>query len=80
MSDTKVRAEEIYVKSNAMDQTVSRRLLTAEARVRARVSPCGIYDRRSCCGTGCLGVFWFLTANIIPPWLSKHTYYLEDEQ
>jgi hypothetical protein len=35
-----------------MDQVVSRRLLTAEARVRARVSPCGICGVQSGTGTG----------------------------
>jgi hypothetical protein len=34
----------------AMTQAVSRRPLTAEARVRSRVSPCGICGRQS--GTG----------------------------
>jgi hypothetical protein len=35
-----------------MTQAVSRRPHTAEARVRAQVSPCGIYGGQSCTGTG----------------------------
>jgi hypothetical protein len=35
-----------------MDQVVSRRPLTAEARVRARVNPCGICGGQSGTGTG----------------------------
>jgi hypothetical protein len=36
----------------AMAQVVSRRPLTAEARVHARVNPCGIYGGQSGTGTG----------------------------
>jgi hypothetical protein len=36
----------------AMAQVVSRRPLTAEARVRDRVNPCGICGGKSCTGTG----------------------------
>jgi hypothetical protein len=35
-----------------MDQAVSRRPLTAESRVRARVNPCGICGGHSGTGTG----------------------------
>jgi hypothetical protein len=35
-----------------MAQAISRRPLTAEARVRAPVSPCGICDGQSGTGTG----------------------------
>jgi hypothetical protein len=35
-----------------MAQAVSRRPPTAEARVRSRVSPCGICGGQSCTGTG----------------------------
>jgi hypothetical protein len=35
-----------------MAQVVSRRLLTAEARVRARFNPCGICGGKSLTGTG----------------------------
>jgi hypothetical protein len=48
-----------------MAQVVSRRPLTAEARVRARVNPRGICGGQSGIGTG------FSPANIIPPSLSK---------
>jgi hypothetical protein len=41
-----------FVKGSAMIQTVSRRPLTAEARVRSRVSPCGICGGQSGTGTG----------------------------
>jgi hypothetical protein len=36
----------------AMAQVVSRRPLTAEAQVRARVNPCGIFGGQSGTGTG----------------------------
>jgi hypothetical protein len=35
-----------------MAQVVSRRHLTAEARVRVRVNPCGICGGQSCTGKG----------------------------
>jgi hypothetical protein len=40
----------VWVLGRAMAQAVSRRPLTAESRVRARVHPCGICGRQ--CGTG----------------------------
>jgi hypothetical protein len=40
------------VSGHAMAQVVSRRPLTAEARVRARVNPCGICGGQSGTGTG----------------------------
>jgi hypothetical protein len=53
-----------------MAQAVSRRPLTAEARVqarvRARVDPCGIRGGQSGTGAG------FSPANIIPPLLHIH--------
>jgi hypothetical protein len=50
-----------------MVQVVIRRPLTAEARVRALVNPCGICGEQSGTGTG------FSTVNVynIPPLLSK---------
>jgi hypothetical protein len=36
----------------AQAQVVSRRALTAEARDRARVNPCGVFARQSGTGTG----------------------------
>jgi hypothetical protein len=40
------------LRGRAMAQAVNRRPLTAEARVRSRVSPCGICGGRSGTGTG----------------------------
>jgi hypothetical protein len=48
-----------------MAQTVSRRPLTAESRVRARHNPC-----RICGGQVFLRVLRFYPVNIIPPLLS----------
>jgi hypothetical protein len=45
----------------AMPQVVSRRPLTAEARVRARFNPCGIYGGKSGTGTG------FSTSSSVSP-------------
>ena len=50
-----------------MAQAVSRRPLTAEARARSRVSPCGICGGQSDTGTGFSRVLRFFTANFIPP-------------
>jgi hypothetical protein len=47
-----------------MAQVVSRRPLTAEARVRARVNPCGICGGQSGTGTGLLRVLRFSPVNI----------------
>jgi hypothetical protein len=55
-----------------MAQVVSRRPLTAEARVRARVNPCGIRGRQSGTGTGFSpSSFVFSCLYIIPQSLSK---------
>jgi hypothetical protein len=40
-------------KGSVMAQAVSRRPLTAEARLRFRVSPCGIYGGQNGTETGC---------------------------
>jgi hypothetical protein len=53
-----------------MAQAVSRRPLTAEARVRARVNPSGICCGQSGTGTG-FSPRSFSPVNIIPPSLSK---------
>jgi hypothetical protein len=55
-----------------MAQVVSRRPLTAEARVRAWVNLCGICGGQSVTGTGfLLRVLRFSPVSIIPPSLSK---------
>jgi hypothetical protein len=54
-----------------MAQVVSRRPLTAEARVRARLNPCGICGGQSGTGIGFLRGLRFSPVNIIPPSLSK---------
>jgi hypothetical protein len=54
-----------------MAQVVSRRPLTAEARVHARVNPCGICGGQSGTGTGFSTSSSVSPVNIIPPSLSK---------
>jgi hypothetical protein len=59
-------------KGRAMAQVVSRRPLTAEARVRARVNPYGICGGKSGIGTGFSPSSSVLPCQyIIPPSLSK---------
>jgi hypothetical protein len=56
-----------------MAQVVSRRPLTAEARVRARVNPCGICGGQSGTATDFSPSSSVLPCQyIIPPSLSKH--------
>jgi hypothetical protein len=63
-----------------MAQVVSRWPLTAEARVRVQVSPCGICGGQSGSGHRIPPAFFGVSpANIIPPWLSN-LLYLGDEQ
>jgi hypothetical protein len=50
-----------------MAQAVSRRPLTAEARVRARVTPCGIWGKQSGTGTGFSSSSSVFPVSIIPP-------------
>jgi hypothetical protein len=59
-----------------MAQAVSRRPLTAEARVRALVHPCGICGRRSGTGTGFSPSSSVSPVNIIPSELSILIYHL----
>jgi hypothetical protein len=55
----------------AMDQAVSRRPLTAKARVRARVNPCGICGGQSGIGRGLSPSSSVFPVNIIPSSLSN---------
>jgi hypothetical protein len=59
-----------------MAKAVSRRLLTVEARVRARVSLCGICGGQSDTGQVYLRDVPFSPVNIIPPWLYILIYHL----
>jgi hypothetical protein len=62
-----------------MAQAVSRRLLTAEARVRARVGPSGICGGLTGTGTVFLRVLRISPVSITPPWLSIRIYHLGDK-
>jgi hypothetical protein len=60
-----------------MAQAISRRSLTAEARVRARV---GFVVDKVALGQVSLRVFRFHPVSIIPPWLSTLIYHVGFEQ
>jgi hypothetical protein len=64
----------------AMARAVSHRLFTAEARFRARVSPCGICGGQSGTGTGFYLSSSAYHVNIIQPWLYILVYQLGDGQ
>jgi hypothetical protein len=69
------------LQDRAVFQAVSRRLLTAEARIRAEVSPCGICGGQSATGTGFSpmnSVFHCQYHYISAPYLLM--YHLEDGQ
>jgi hypothetical protein len=55
----------------AVAQAVSRRPLTAEARIRTRVNPCGICDGQSGIGTGFSPSSSVFPVSIIPLSLFK---------
>jgi hypothetical protein len=59
-----------------MAQAGSHRPLTAEARVRARVSPYGIRDGQSFTMTGIFPSSVFSRVSTIPPWLFILVYHL----
>jgi hypothetical protein len=58
----------VFYIGRAMAQVVSRRPLTAEARVRSWVSSCGICGGKNGTGTGfCPSTSVFFPVNFIPP-------------
>jgi hypothetical protein len=63
-----------------MVQVVSRRPLTAEAGVRAQVSPFGICGGHSGIRTGLSPSLWVYPVSDIPPCSSIVVYHLDDEQ
>jgi hypothetical protein len=63
-----------------MAQAVSHRHLTAEALVRARVSPCGIYGGQSGTEKGFFSATSVCPVIIISSELSILIYHLTDEQ
>jgi hypothetical protein len=58
---------------------VSRRSLTAQARIRARVSPCEFMAGKVPLGQVSLRLLLFSPGNITPSWLSIFIYHLGDE-
>jgi hypothetical protein len=64
------------IEGRAMSQAVSRRLLTAETWVRARVSPCGMSGGHSDTGKGLSPSHSVFPVNNIPPWLSTLIHHL----
>jgi hypothetical protein len=64
----------------AMAQAVSRRPLTAEDRVRARVNPCGICGGQSDTGTGIFPKSFGFLLSVSFHRDSPYSYHLGDEQ
>jgi hypothetical protein len=62
-----------------MIQAVSRRPFTAEARDRARVTPCGICDGQSSNGTDCSPSSSVFSCQYHPT-VTLFIYHLEDEK
>jgi hypothetical protein len=60
----------------AVAEALSRRPLTAEARVFARVSPCTTFSGYSGTGTSFSLSSSFFLVSVIPPWLSVLIYHL----
>jgi hypothetical protein len=67
-------------KSRAIVQEVGRRPLTAEASVRARISPCGNCGGKTGTRAGFSPSSSVSPVSIIPPWLSMFVYHLGNEQ
>jgi hypothetical protein len=63
-----------------MAQAVSHRPLIVEARIRARVSQCGICGGQAALGQVFFRVLRFSAVGIISPCLSVLIYHLVDEQ
>jgi hypothetical protein len=57
------------MRGRAMAEAISRRPVIAEARVRSRVSPCGICGGQSGTGTGFSRVLRLFAVSIITPML-----------
>jgi hypothetical protein len=66
----------MHLKDCAMAQVVSRRPLTAEAWVRARVNPCGICGGQSGTGTGFFSEFFGFPLSISFHRRSPNSYHL----
>jgi hypothetical protein len=64
----------------AMVQVVSCRPLTAEARVFARVSACGICSGKTGSLKGFIGLLQFSPVSIVSPWLSIIIYHMGNEE
>jgi hypothetical protein len=70
----------MLINYSVMDQAVSHRPQTVEARIRAHVNTCGIFGRQSGTWTGCFLSSSVSPVSIIPSWLSIFIYHLGNEQ